>query len=143
MSNCYYSYSFDLESGLILEENLDKNVLSPLRVLGLKTPLDFDDYIDVWKALCYPVFEDDEDVERLTRNYFKKAYVRGERAIEIDLEHNPLKSTYATKYTRIRILLFEDEATKRARATVFWEDNPELEKKIHSRNRDQDCGKSC
>ena len=137
MTNCYYSYSFDLESGLIREEKLGKKVPSPLRVLGLKTPLDFDDYIDVWKALCYPVFENDADVERLSRSYFKKAYARGERAIVIDLEHNPLKSTYATKYTRIRIQLFEDEETKRARATVLWEDNPELEKKIQARKRTQ------
>lgn len=135
MSKCYYSYSFDLDSGLILEENLEKNILSPLRVLGLKTPLDFDDYVDVWKALCYPVFEDDGDVERLSRSYFKKAYARGESTIEIDLEHNPLKSTYAAKYTRVRIHLFEDEETKQPRATVLWEDNPELEKRIQARKQ--------
>ncbi len=129
MAKCYYSYSFDLEDGLIMEENLGENVLSPMRAVGCRAPIDFDDYVDIWKSLCYPIFENREDEKKLTRRYFHAAYKRGERTITVDLEHNPLKTTYATKYTRIRIILSEDGETKHPRATVMWEDNPELEKK--------------
>lgn len=137
MSKCYYSYSFDLENGLIYEEGLPKNIFSPMRAFGLKTPLDFDDYIDVWKSLCFPVFQNEGDEEKLTRYYFKSAYDRGEHAISIDLEHNPLKSTYSFKFTRVNVKLFEDKKTKRARATVMWMDNPELERQITLQNQCQ------
>ncbi len=128
MAECYYSYSFDLKDGLIMEEVLDANLYSPMKAVGLEAPLEFDDFVDVWKDMCRPVFEKDGDEEKLTWNYFKTAYERGETSIIIELEHNPLKNTYAAKYTRVNIKLFEDAETKNARATVMWEDNPELEK---------------
>lgn len=128
MTECYYRYSFDLKDGLIMEEVLERNVYSPMRAVGLEAPLAFDDFVDVWKSVCHPVFEKDGDEQKLTWHYFQTAYEQGETAISIDLEHNPLKNTYAAKYTRINIRLFEDAKTKHARATVMWEDNPELAK---------------
>lgn len=125
MSECYYSYSFNLEDGLIMEEVVDKNVLSPMRSVGLSAPLDFDDFVDVWKAACHPVFENTGDEDKLSCRYFREAYARGEQLISIDLEHNPLKNTYAAKYTRVNIRLFDDEATGCGRATVMWEENSE------------------
>lgn len=129
MGECYYSYSFNLDDGLIMEEVLDEGLASPMRAVGLEAPLDFDDFIDVWKNVCHPIFENEDDEQRLTRSYFKSAYGQGEKSIFINLEHNPLKSTFAAKYTRINIELFEDKVTHLARATVMWEDNPQLKLK--------------
>ncbi len=127
MAECYYSYSFDLADGLIWEEVMDKNSFSPMRAVGLEIPVEFDDFIDVWKSLCHPIFETEEDEKKLTRSYFREAYEQGKRKIAINLEHNPLKVTYATKYTCVNVKLFEDEKTKHAWALVHWENNPELE----------------
>lgn len=121
MAKCFYSYSFDLEDGLIMEEVLHENMLSPMQAAGCKAPMDFDDYVDIWKSLCFPIFESAEDERKLTTRYFREAYERGERSIMIDLEHNPLKNTYADKHTRVNILLEKDEETGRPRATVQWE----------------------
>lgn len=130
MSDCYYSYSFYLDDGLIMEEILDENIASPMRAVGLEPPLDFDDYIDVWKSVCFPIFEVEADEDKLSTKYFREAYKRGEKKIYIDLEHNPLKSTYAAKYTRVSVIMSEDEAAKRVCVHVYWADNPELEMKM-------------
>lgn len=124
MAKCYYSYSFDLEDGLVMDEVLYENMLSPMQAAGCEAPLDFDDYVDIWKSLCFPIFGCEEDERKLTTRYFREAYERGENSIIIELEHNPLKNTYADKYTRVNILLAKDEETGRPRATVQWEDLP-------------------
>lgn len=132
MRECYYVFTFDLEDPWITEETLRETELS-LHEVGLESPVHFDDFIDSWKATCVPIFEDAEDAERLSSRFFLEEYKRGGRQISIELEHNPLKNTHAVKYTRVRVQLFENEETKHVSATVMWEQNPELEKRVAER----------
>lgn len=70
-----------------------------MQAVGCSPPIDFYDYINIRKHMYFSIFENSSDEKALPRNYFKKAYKRGERLNSVDSEHNPVKNTCATKYT--------------------------------------------
>lgn len=115
--DCEYSFSVDLTNGYIETEYAMKNGENPIRLLGLKLPLRFNDYLDRVKQVLKSVYTDGRALEEVTTETLLQSYQQGIRKCEYDYW-----DIRQNKYVRATVLMSEKETNGHICAIVVGRD---------------------
>lgn len=98
--DCEYSFSVDLTSGYLEDSFEMKNGENPIRLLGLRLPVRFDDYLERVKTVLKSVYTDGRALEDATTANLLQCYQMGIRKCEYDYW-----DIHQNKYVRATVLM--------------------------------------
>ena len=125
-NQCFYHFCFDVTTGIVDMDIIDKIGLNHNKACGLSVPYKFDDLIS--NSLCGEyanvIQVADMDMSELSCENLLKVYESGSSTAEV-LFYLPGRDSY----TRLDYYMFEDEDTGHVMAYAFASDITEMERK--------------
>ncbi len=79
-----YAYTFDLTYGYLEQEFVLNSGLNPIKELGLKLPVKYDEYLRKWVEKYQPQFLNGATLEEMTADYCIRAFEQGQRYLETE-----------------------------------------------------------
>lgn len=115
--DCEYSFSVDLTSGYLEDSFEMKNGENPIRLLGLRLPVRFDDYLERVKTVLKSVYTDGRALEDVTTANLLQCYQMGIRKCEYDYW-----DIHQNKYVRATVLMSAREENGHICAIIVGRD---------------------
>lgn len=115
--DCEYSFSVDLTSGYLEDSFEMKNGENPIRLLGLRLPVRFDDYLERVKTVLKSVYTDGRALEDVTTANLLQCYQMGIRKCEYDYW-----DIHQNKYVRVTVLMSAREENGHICAIIVGRD---------------------
>ena len=115
--DCEYSFSVDLTSGYLEDSFEMKNGENPIRLLGLRLPVRFDDYLERVKTVLKSVYTDGRALEDATTANLLQCYQMGIRKCEYDYW-----DIHQNKYVRATVLMSAREENGHICAIIVGRD---------------------
>lgn len=115
--DCEYSFSVDLTSGYLEDSFEMKNGENPIRLLGLRLPVRFDDYLERVKTVLKSVYTDGWALEDVTTANLLQCYQMGIRKCEYDYW-----DIHQNKYVRATVLMSAREENGHICAIIVGRD---------------------
>lgn len=123
--NAIYTYEFDVTTGIIPEDIVDKNGINYTKELGMKSPCRFDEIIPLSKADSFASsIEGLNSLSDLTTELMLEAYNSGITAIELECRY-----TTTGAYHRVTYMMSEDPLSGHIKALVTAHDVTILKQK--------------
>ena len=124
LEDAYYTYSFDLNEGIVKEDIISKDGLNFTKAMGLESPCSFDEIIE--KAFgashLHIMCTVDACRDKFSCRSLLKAYDEGKRRIEVKVYIEEYKI-----YSRITYLLDRDDKTGHVICFVVCQDITDIE----------------
>ena len=121
LSNCYFSYHFDLtEGGLIWEDFAARDGTHPIRdATGLPLPIPYSTWLRKWHELYQPEFDRQEAQDCFSVEHFLRCFAQKEQFLQIEVKQkNPASGK--PEYMHMIALLLEDPADHHVHACIIW-----------------------
>lgn len=131
LSGSYFHFELDVTTGGLLRDNFEaRDGTYPIRdATGLEGPVPYSVWIEKWYELCQPQFSGYRGTNIFTLDYFRRAYERNERFIDVEVKQKALRET-APEYIHILVVLTENPANRHLMACIIWREVSPLRSQI-------------
>lgn len=124
LHNSFFSYTFDINTGIVTSISGEKDFLHYLHSIGLDFPMPYNKFIDVWIRERKPEFTDDKTVESLNCIYLRNLFQQGKTSFEYEYY-----DSITNCYLRASVLMSESEINHHVMACVIVKNITEMKLK--------------
>lgn len=135
--DCEYSFSVDLTSGYLEDSFEMKNGENPIRLLGMRLPVRFDDYLERVKTVLKSVYTDGRALEDATTANLRQCYQMGIRKSEYDYW-----DIRQNKYVRATVLMSEREENGHICAIIVGRDISKQIREVENYHKEMQAANS-